>query len=231
MKRFSFLLILLSLAASLSAKRTPPPFLYPVDDGVYRFVVRENSTPDKKQVYKGGHVAAYLKVTGDLVWERYLYQVKLDPEVEQDVQQIYLQQMYLDEPNRLVLQNERGEWFVLDRRNGRSLMTDKFKRKDLPKKKEGKDEDDLSERTEPLLEGNFLVEVDPSITYGHQKIRVSDVPTGRLLWQRKITSPKGVNGGRSHVSLMILDDRQELELFFEDSSRMLLDARTGKTLR
>jgi hypothetical protein len=30
---------------------------------------------------------------------------------------------------------------------------------------------------------------------------------------------------------MVLNDRQELELTFEDSSRHLLDVRTGKTLR
>lgn len=227
--------ILLFLALSLSvapafAKRAAPVFLYPVDDGIYRFVVRENAPADKKHVYKGGHIVAYSKVTGDMVWEKYLYKVKLDPEVEEDVQDVYIQQMYLDDPNRLVVQNERGEWFVLDRRNGRILMVEKFKRRELPKKQEV-NEEDLTERAGPLLQGNYLIEVAPAVTYGRQKVRAYDVPTGRLLWEKKIPSPKSLNGGRSHISLMVLNDRQELELTFEDSSRHLLDVRTGKTLR
>ncbi len=227
MNRTLIFFLFTALTLPVLAKRTPPPFIYPVDDGIYRYVVRENGLPDKKHVYKGGHVVAYLKVTGEMVWEKYLYKVKLDPEVEDDVQDIYLQQMYLDDPNRLILQNERGEWFVLDRRNGNSLMVEKFKRKELEKKEEEADED-IAERAGPLLEGNYLVIADPTVSYGHQKVQAFDVPTGRLLWQKKVTNPKSLNGGRSHISFMVINDRHELELTFEDSSHCRLDAKTGR---
>jgi outer membrane protein assembly factor BamB len=229
LKIFLILALLLCVLPAL-AKRTAPPFILPVDDGIYRFVVRENGQPDKKHVYKGGHVVAYLKVTGDMVWERYLYKVKLDTQVEEDVQNVYIQQMYLEDPDRLVIQNERGEWFVLDRRNGRSLMVDKFKRKALEKEEE-EDDEDVTQRAAPLLQGNYLIVADPGIIYGRQKLSAYDVPTGRLLWEKKISNPKNASGDRSHISLMILNDRRELELSFEDGAHSKLDARTGKALR
>src|SRR5580692_3952274 len=96
------------LSGSAWAKRQPPPFIPPLDDGIYRFVLRENSQPNKQNIYKGGHVQAYLKVTGEMLWEKYLYKVQLDPSVERDVQDVFIREMYLDNPNRLVLENERG---------------------------------------------------------------------------------------------------------------------------
>lgn len=231
MFRYRFILFL-ALASALFAKRSPQPFLYPVDDGIYRFVVRENSEPNKKHVYQGGHVVAYLKVTGEPVWEKYLYKVRLDPKVESDVQNVYLKQMYLDKPNRLILENERGEWFVLDRRTGNQLETDKFKRV-VPTRKTETDEEgtEEDETVEPLLQGDYLIEVDPIISYGHQKVRATDVPTGKPLWEKKVTNPRGINGGRSHISFLILNDHQELEIAFEDSSRCRLDAKTGRALK
>lgn len=230
LKRTYLFILFMAVGFPVFAKRNPPPFLYPVDDGIYRYVVRENGLPDKKHVYKGGHVVAYLKITGEVVWEKYLYKVKLDPEVEEDVQNVYLQQMYLDDPDRLVLQNERGEWFVLDRRNGNPLTVEKFKRKELEKRDEVEDED-LTERAGPLLDGNFLIIADPGVTYGHQRVQAYDVPTGRLLWEKKVQNPRGPNGGRSHISLMVIHDHHQLELTFEDSTQCRLDAKTGHAIR
>jgi outer membrane protein assembly factor BamB len=198
-----------------------------LDDGIYRFVLRENGQPNKLNVYKGGHVAAYLKVTGEKLWEKYLYKVRLDPAVERDVQDVFIQQMYLDNPNRLILENERGEWFVLDRRTGDPLQVEDFKRAEEEKAPDNTD----SNKVEPLLQDNYLIEADESVSYGHQKVRAFDVPTGRLLWEKKISSPRDGNGGRSHISFMLLNPSGQLEITFEDSSECRLEAKTGKLLK
>jgi outer membrane protein assembly factor BamB len=217
----------LALSAPLWAKREPPPFIAPVDDGIYRFVLRENSPPNKQNIYKGGHVEGYLKVTGEKLWEKFLYKVKLDPAVERDVQDVFIDRMYLDNPNRLVLKNERGEWFVLDRRTGNPLQVEKFELK----KDEKQEEDPDSSKVEPILQGNFLIEADETVSYGHQKVRAYDVPTGRLLWEKKIPSPRGISGGRSHISFMLLNEKGELGISFEDGSTCRVDAKSGKTLK
>jgi hypothetical protein len=209
------------------AKREPPPFIPPVDDGIYRFVLRGNSQPDKHNIYKGGHVEAYLKVTGEKLWEKYLYKVQLDRSVERDVQDVFVREMYLDEPNRLILENERGEWFVLERRTGDLLQVDDFKRMEPVKTPDDPD----STKVEPVLQDDFLIEADDSISYGHQKVRVFDVPTGRLLWEKKIPSPTDGNGDRSHISFMLLNPGGQLEINFEDSSECRVDVKTGKLLK
>jgi outer membrane protein assembly factor BamB len=209
------------------AKRQPPPFIPPLDDGIYRFVLRENSQPNKQNIYKGGHVQAYLKVTGEKLWEKYLYKVQLDPTVERDVQDVFVQKMYLDDPNRLILENERGEWFVLDRRTGDSLQVEDFKRIGEPKAPD----DDDSNKVEPILQGDYLIEADDTVSYGHQKVRAFDVPTGRLLWEKKIPSPRDGNGGRSHISFMLLNQDGQLEITFEDSSECRVEVDSGKSLK
>src|SRR5580658_2036756 len=118
MKRTIHLIFLLAIACPGWAKRLPPPVILPVDDGVYRFVIRENAKPNRANVYRGGHVVAYLKATGEMLWEKYLYKVQMDPNVEVDVQNVFLYKMFLEKPNLLILENERHEWFALDRRTG-----------------------------------------------------------------------------------------------------------------
>jgi outer membrane protein assembly factor BamB len=216
-----------ALLGPVWAKRQPPPFIPPLDDGIYRFVLRENSQPNKQDIYKGGHVQAYLKATGEMLWEKYLYKVQLDPSVERDVQDVFIREMYLDNPNRLVLENERGEWFILDRRTGDSLQVEDFK----PREEEKASGDDDSNKVEPILQDDYLIEADDSVSYGHQKVRAFDVPTGRLLWEKKIPSPRDGNGGRSHISFMLLNPSGQLEITFEDSSECRVEASTGKLLK
>lgn len=209
------------------SKRLPPPVLLPVDDGIYRYVAF-NDTPDHKQKsYWGGHVAAYNKVTGEKVWEKYLYQIWFDPSKELDDQDVYLKKIYLDKPNRLILQNEHGIWFVLEKRTGDQLKTGKFKKQD----------DDPSiyytdgQRIEPILKGDYFIQADSEVTYGHQKVRAYDLPTGKLLWEKRVPAPRSGAGGRSHISFMVLNDKGLLEITFDDGSEVRLDAKTGKTLR
>lgn len=223
-----FLILAIGLAAgSLGAKRLPPPVLPPVDDGAYRFVVF-NEPPDHRQnPYLGGHVVAYLKATGEKIWDRYLYRVWVDPAKEKDSQDVYLKKMYLDSPNRLILQNEQGTWFVVERRSGDFLKMGKFKK--LP--------DDPSvyytdgTRVEPVIKGDYYVEAESQVTYGHQKVRATDLPTGKPLWEKKVPAPRDGSGGRSHISFMVLNDQDQLAITFDDGSECRLDAKTGKTIK
>gem|GEM_PF-2736181 len=228
MRKWAWLFTFFLFVGPIWAKRQPPPFIGPVDDGIYRFVLRENSQPNKHDVYKGGHVEGYLKATGQKLWERYLYKVRLDKDVERDIQDVFIKKMYLDKPDRLILQNERGEWFVLERRTGALLQVANFLQ--LSDEKPDAD-DDEAPKIEPILQGDFYIEAEESVSYGHQKVRAFDVPTGRMLWERKIPSPKGLNGGRSHISFMLLNAKGEVEISFDDSSTCLLEAQSGKIVK
>lgn len=209
------------------SKRLPPPMLAPVDDGAYRFVAL-NEPPDHRQnPYWGGHVVAYLKATGEKIWDKYLYRVWREPGGEPDAQDVYLKKMYLDSPNLLILQNEQGSWFVLERRTGDALKVGRFK----------KQEDDPSvyytdgTRAEPIIKGDYYVEADSDVTYGHQKVRAFELPTGKMLWEKKIPAPWDGNGSRTHISFMILNEKNQVEITFDDGSECRIDIQTGKMLK
>jgi len=224
------LLLFLALTCPLWAKRLPPPFLLPVDDGIYRFVIRENAQPNKNHVYKGGHVVAYLKATGEVLWDKYLYKVQMDPKVEADVQNIFIHKMYLEKPNLLILENERHEWFALYRRTG-----EKVGLKDVPRKA-----DDPSvyytdpNRVEPLLKDDFLILAADAVSYGRQKVMVYDVSTGKLVWEKKLNVPKikgAKKGEGNRIEFMYFNKQDQLEITFWDSSECLLDPKTEEVLK
>ncbi|HET9869645.1 MAG TPA: hypothetical protein VFR02_03985 [bacterium] len=224
-------LIPLSLALALlvpvasPAKRMPPPMLLPLDDGAYRFVVWNDFKKIKDNLYAGGHVVAYLKTTGEKRWEKYLYLVPINPKITRGDQAIYLKKMYLLKPNRLVFQNERDEWFVLERRTGILLDGADFKKKS----------DDSSvyygndDRVEPILQGTYQVEASPSVTYGHQTLKATDIPTGRVLWEKRVPVPRVGPQERSRILFLSLQG-DRLRVSFEDGSSCLMDATTGRIL-
>lgn len=201
----------------------PPPLLAPVDDGVYRFVARNDVEKSKGRVRQAGHVEAYLKVSGQKVWEKYLYPVRIGSRKDRPV---FLKKMYLEKPNRLILQNERGEWFVLERRTGETLSVGSFTKK----------EDDPSvyylhdDRVEPVLEGNYFVMAEKNMSYGHQTVRAFDLPTGKLRWKKRVPLPRSGAGGRSPISFMVLSEGR-LDITFEDGSECLMDLGSGKILK
>lgn len=219
----------LIIACPLWAKRLPPPLVLPVDDGVYRFVIRENGQPNKHHVYKGGHVVAYLKATGEVLWDKYLYKVQTDPKVEADVQNVFIYKMYLEKPNKLILENERHEWFALDRRTGeKEVLTDIPKKEDDPKVYYTE-----SDRVEPILKDDFLVVAADNVSYGRQKITVYDVPTGKVVWEKKITMSKikgAKKGEGNHIEFMYVNKDGRLSVTFWDSSECLIDLPTGEIL-
>ena len=209
------------------SKRLPPPLLLPVDDGIYRFVAYNDPPDHSQKSYWGGHVAAYNKVTGEKVWDKFLYQIWLDPSKELDDQDVYLKKMYLVKPNLLVLQNEHGIWFVLEKRTGDQLKTGNFKK--LP--------DDPSvyytdgKRIEPVLKGDYLIQAASDVIYGHQELQAYDLPTGKLLWKKRVNVPQDSTGERSSISFMVMNGKGQVEITFDDGSEFRLDAKTGKALK
>lgn len=201
----------------------PAPVLPPVDDGVYRFVARNDVEKVRDHVCQAGHVEAYLKASGQKVWEKYLYPVRTGSRKDRPV---FLKKMYLEKPNRLIVQNEREEWFVLERRTGETLSVESFEKK----------EDDPSvyylhdDRVEPVLEDNYFVVADKNMSYGHQTVRAFDLPTGKLRWKKRVPLPKSGEGGRSRISFMVLS-RGRLDITFEDGSECLVDLGTGRILK
>jgi outer membrane protein assembly factor BamB len=223
----ALLFIILWMAPlAAGAKRIAPPLLLPVDDGAYRFVVWNDFQRIKHNLYAGGHVVAYLKTTGEKRWEKYLYQVQVNPKLERDVQDVYLKKMYLEKPNQLVLQNERDEWFVLERRTGSVLDAINFKKQPEDSSVYYGNDD----RVEPILAGTYQIEADPSITYGHQTVRATDIPTGKRLWEKRVPVPKVGPQERSRILFLALDGNR-LTVNFEDGSSCLMDADTGRILR
>lgn len=225
-------ILLLSLLATcpLWAKRLPPPIILPVDDGIYRFVIRENGQPNHAHVYRGGHVVAYLRATGEKLWEKYLYKVQMDPKVEADVQNVFIYKMFLQKPNLLILENERHEWFALDRRTGEPAVLE-----DVPKMA-----DDPSvyytegDKVEPVIKDDYLFQAGDNVSYGHQKVRAYDVPTGKLIWEKKIPVPKikgAKKGEGNRIEFMYLNKDGRLDITFWNSSECLVDPKTGDILK
>ena len=227
MQRLFIFLACLALSAPAWAKRPPVPVLPPVDDGGYRFVALNEPLDHHDNSYWGGHVVAYLKSTGDKVWEKWLYQIKVFSDLPSDLQEVYLKKMYLQNPNLLILQNEKGAWFVLEKHTGELIKGKKFKKR----------ADDPSvyysdgTRIEPILKGSYFIQAEDEVSFGHQKVWAYDLPTGKLLWEKKVNVPRDSSGERSRISFMVLNDKDQVEITFDDGSEARLDVKSGKTLK
>jgi hypothetical protein len=221
------ILLLMVWPCCLWAKRLPPPIILPVDDGVYRFVSFNDFIDPDKPTYQGGHVVCYLKATGAKVWEKHLYSARVHPIMEEDVQHVYIKKMYLDEPDRLVLQNEKNKWFVLERSTGKALRFVKFQKK----------EDDRAvyytsgDRIRPIIQDGYFVEAEEGENNA-LKIRVCDLATGRMLWEKMIALSKkgiiGINGNK--VSPFLFLRKNELRIDFGGIFSETFDVKTGKGL-
>jgi hypothetical protein len=231
MRKLAWIFLLLAAGPSGAlAKRLPPPMVLPVDDGTYRFVVRENGKDNRRNIYRGGHVEAYLKKSGRKIWDKFLYAVQVDPNRERDIQDIFICKVYLERPDRLVVENEDAVRFILNRRTGDLLERVDYHR-------------DFSDRSmyyvntdkvEPIMKGDYLIEADERVGYGHQKVRSYDLPTGRLLWESRLSVPKikkAEKGKGNRISILWINKEGELEITFFDNSGCVLDLKTGEVLK
>lgn len=63
----------------------------------------------------GGHVVAVDQATGDELWVVQLYDIRYDPNMEADKQDVFLTSLTLDAAGRrLLAEDERGRQFALD---------------------------------------------------------------------------------------------------------------------
>ncbi len=101
----SILLATALAAAPLLAKRPAPKPVQPVlRNGVIYSVPHELMM---------GVVAATDLKTGTVLWRRQVYTVRIDPDLEADVQDCYITDLQVDD-DRIRVQNERGGLYTLD---------------------------------------------------------------------------------------------------------------------
>ncbi len=106
MKKFLVLLILLFTCISFaSAKRMPAPEVRITHDGIEYIAP---NTPDKM-----GYIEAYDVNSGEKLWEKKVYSVEIDPYMEEDVQWVFIKEMYVEEGDTLVVVDERGKVYKI----------------------------------------------------------------------------------------------------------------------
>jgi len=105
MKRFASLAVsLLVLTMPVLAKRSAPPDVAPViSDGI------EYSAPNDPM----GWVIATEVKTRKEIYRRRIYQVPVNPDLERDVQDVFIKALEVKR-NFLLVTNERGEMYALD---------------------------------------------------------------------------------------------------------------------
>ena len=109
MPRFSLVLGLMLTAVIASeawAKRTAPmPVALVVHNGVKYVAPNESG--------REGKIEARNEKTGEKLWDVVIYTVKIDPNLEEDVQWVFITGLALQD-STLVVTNEKNEHFVLD---------------------------------------------------------------------------------------------------------------------
>jgi hypothetical protein len=112
-RRFIFLMFVLVLGSVRAyAKRAPPEDVPPVIDRGIKY------SADYRRIAGGAnqndqYIDATDLQTGKMLWELRLYEVKYDPNLEEDAQDLFLSSMKLMNGNLEVL-NEAGDRFVID---------------------------------------------------------------------------------------------------------------------
>jgi hypothetical protein len=118
LKRTLVLIVILCVAQTAYAKRLPPPDLSPLTVNGVRYSVQ------------GGHIdelpqTAVILVAVDLNtkrhrWETTLYEIKLNPRLETDIQDVFVESMRLVD-GRLELVNEAGDTIKIDAATGKVI--------------------------------------------------------------------------------------------------------------
>jgi hypothetical protein len=61
----------------------------------------------------GGMVKAYSAKTKNLLWEKQIYKIKYQPDLEKDIQDIYIKTMKIKNKN-LIIKDEKGRSYLLN---------------------------------------------------------------------------------------------------------------------
>jgi hypothetical protein len=110
MKRLSMVLCL-ALAAVIAseawAKRMPPK---PVDPAVHKGVKYVALLDNGRE----GKVEALDEKTGKKLWEVVVYKVKIDPNLEEDVQWVFITKLAAHDDGTLLVSNEKNQHYMVD---------------------------------------------------------------------------------------------------------------------
>jgi hypothetical protein len=94
--------------SQIHAKRAAPEPVQPVSDNGITY-----SAPASKR----GVVEAHDDMSGQLVWETEVYSTAYDPELEKDVQDVFITDLRIDN-GRLLVSNEKKQEYALDLKTG-----------------------------------------------------------------------------------------------------------------
>jgi hypothetical protein len=98
----------------LSAKRLGPKDVAPVTIGSLRFEAVHWGR-DRGFSQNGGYVAALDSVSGEELWTLKIYDIAYDPDLESDVQDIFIRSMSRSWfGNKLKIADERGRKYLVD---------------------------------------------------------------------------------------------------------------------
>ena len=104
---FSIILVMLGISESV-AKRAVPSKVTPVQVGNIEY-----SAPHGKLQNQMGCIEARKVGSGELLWRRQIYVVKYDPDLEGDVQDVYIKNFKV-KGNSLIITNERKSEYQLN---------------------------------------------------------------------------------------------------------------------
>ena len=108
-KKFYLISFLLLATLLTEAKRGAPAEALPVTVGNIEY-----SAPHRKGTHrKMGLLEARDLKSGKLIWSRQIYAVKYDPDLEGDVQDVFIKSITA-EGNHLIITNERNSKYQLD---------------------------------------------------------------------------------------------------------------------
>jgi hypothetical protein len=100
-------------AANVWAKRAAPSDVPSVVSGNVRYEAPHfttTCTPNQN----GGCVVAYDNTTNAQLWALQVYCTKYDPNLEEDVQDVFITSLVLDDSNQLQVTNEASKHFTID---------------------------------------------------------------------------------------------------------------------
>ena len=101
--------------SSAVASRLPPAEVPPVVDGNVRYEAPPGGfgNPDNPCGQVGGCVVVYDNTTGALLWSVKVYCISYDPNLEEDVQWVFISSLALKN-GQLLVSNERGSHFAIN---------------------------------------------------------------------------------------------------------------------
>ena len=108
-KKFFLISSLLVATLLAEAKRRAPAEVLPVKMGNFEY-----SAPHRNGTHKQmGSIEAQDLKSGKLIWSRQIYTVKYDPDLEGDVQDVFIKSITI-QGNNLIITNERNSKYQLN---------------------------------------------------------------------------------------------------------------------